>query len=107
MIEIELPPLRERRADIPALAHHFLDKANKRMGRSLEGFTNAAMDRLMSCEWTGNVRELENEIERIVALAGDESMVSADLRSGPRQTAPASRSASGISTEPSTVSNGD
>ena len=81
VIEIELPPLRERWSDIPALAHHFLDKANKRMGRLLEGFTNAAMDRLMACEWTGNVRELENEIERIVALAGDETTIAADMLS--------------------------
>jgi transcriptional regulator with PAS, ATPase and Fis domain len=82
VVEIELPPLRQRREDIPALAHHFLDRANERMGRSLGGFTNAAMDRLMACDWRGNVRELENEIERIVALAAaEEKTVGVDMLS--------------------------
>jgi len=72
VVEIRLPPLRERREDIPALAHSFLEGACQRMGRRLEGFTNAAMDRLMAYAWSGNVRELENEIERVVALAAAE-----------------------------------
>jgi two-component system response regulator HupR/HoxA len=71
VVEIELPPLRSRREDIPALAHHFLDASNEKMTRSIQGFTNAAMDRLVAYSWSGNVRELENEIERTVALAGD------------------------------------
>ncbi|HEX2485812.1 MAG TPA: sigma-54 dependent transcriptional regulator, partial [Myxococcota bacterium] len=62
VVEIELPPLRERREDIPALTHHFLDLANQKMGRRLGGFTNAAMDRIVAHPWSGNVRELENEI---------------------------------------------
>ena len=70
VVEIALPPLRERREDIPALAHHFLDVSARKMGRRLRGFTNAAMDRLVAHAWRGNVRELENEIERTVALAG-------------------------------------
>ncbi|HVP31583.1 MAG TPA: sigma-54 dependent transcriptional regulator [Myxococcota bacterium] len=81
VVEIPLPPLRERRTDIPALAHHFLDRATARMGRSLRGFTQAAMDRLLGHVWSGNVRELENEIERIVALAGDATVVSAEMLS--------------------------
>jgi two-component system response regulator HupR/HoxA len=82
VVEIELPPLRQRREDIPALAHHFLDAANRRMSRSLSGFTNAAMDRLMASDWRGNVRELENEIERIVALASpEETAVGVDMLS--------------------------
>ena len=86
VVEIDLPALRRRREDIPALAHFFLDAANGRMGRSLSGFTNAAMDRLMVSHWRGNVRELENEIERIVALASPEEktvgvdMLSAEIR---------------------------
>ena len=87
VVEIEIPPLRERREDIPALAHHFLDGACEQMGRKLEGFTNAAMDRLTAHGWSGNVRELENEIQRAVALAGDETtvhveMLSEDVRGG-------------------------
>jgi transcriptional regulator with PAS, ATPase and Fis domain len=79
VVEVELPPLRERREDIPALAHHFLDVANEKMGRHLEGFTNAAMDLLHACEWSGNVRELENEVQRAVALAGDEKMIREEM----------------------------
>jgi two-component system, NtrC family, response regulator HupR/HoxA len=81
VVEIELPPLRERPEDIPALAHHFLDLANAKMGRQIKGFTNAAMDRLTSYTWDGNVRELENEVQRAVALAGDESMIHAEMLS--------------------------
>jgi two-component system, NtrC family, response regulator HupR/HoxA len=69
VVEIELPPLRERRSDIPALAHHFLDAASARMKRGFKGFSNAAMDRLVAHRWPGNVRELANEIERCAALA--------------------------------------
>ncbi len=81
VVEIPVPPLRERREDVPALAHHFLDRVAHRMGRELSGFTNAAMDRLCSADWPGNVRELENEIERVVALAGDERMVGVEMLS--------------------------
>jgi two-component system, NtrC family, response regulator HupR/HoxA len=81
VVEIELPPLRERREDIPALAHHFLDLANQKMGRRLGGFTNAAMDRIVAHVWSGNVRELENEIQRAVALAGDAETISLDMLS--------------------------
>ncbi len=79
VVEIHLPPLRERRTDIPSLAHQFLDRANRKMGRALKGFTNAAMDRLVAHSWSGNVRELENEIERVVALAGEAEMVTVDM----------------------------
>jgi two-component system response regulator HupR/HoxA len=81
VVEIGIPPQRERREDIPALAHHFLEDANARMGRRIKGFTNAAMDRLVAYDWTGNVRELENEVERIVALAGDADTITLDMLS--------------------------
>ena len=82
VVEIELPPLRTRREDIPHLAHHFLDKANLRMSRKLTGFTNAAIDRLVAHPWSGNVRELENEIQRAVALApADAESVSLEMLS--------------------------
>ena len=51
------------------------------MRRNIKGFTNAAMDCLVACEWSGNVRELENELERVVALSGDAEMVSVDMLS--------------------------
>ncbi len=96
VVEIGIPPLRERREDIPGLAHHFLDKSSPRMGRKLTGFTNAAMDRLLGYDWPGNVRELENEIERVAALAGhddeaiDVEMLSEHIRGarGPGGAAP-------------------
>jgi two-component system response regulator HupR/HoxA len=81
VVEIHLPALRERREDIPALAHHFLDKSSPRMGRQLSGFSNAAMDRLITYDWPGNVRELENEIERISALAGLEETIGIEMLS--------------------------
>jgi two-component system response regulator HupR/HoxA len=88
VVEIDLPPLRARLEDIPLLAHHFLDKANERMSRKLVGFTNAAIESLSRHAWSGNVRELENEIQRAVALApaGAESvgveMLSEHVRKG-------------------------
>jgi len=81
VIHIVVPPLRDRREDIPALAHHFLDVSARKMGRNLRGFTNAAMDRLVAHTWRGNVRELENEIERLVVLAGDATTIGGDLLS--------------------------
>ena len=81
VVEIKLPPLRVRRTDIPALAHHFLDRVAKRMQRPLAGITQAAMDRFTACQWPGNVRELENEIERIAALAGDEKVIGVEMLS--------------------------
>jgi transcriptional regulator with PAS, ATPase and Fis domain len=81
VVEIAMPPLRERREDIPSLAHHFLDRSSRRMGRELTGFTNAAMDRFSSYPWPGNVRELENELERIVALAGSATTVGLEMLS--------------------------
>ena len=64
-----------------ALAHHFLDAPTARWAARSSGFTNAAMDRLVAHDWRGNVRELENEIERTVALAGDADTISADMLS--------------------------
>ncbi len=81
VVEVHLPPLRERRSDIPLLAHHFLDFSNRKMGRKLKGFTNSAMDCLVAYGWSGNARELENEIERTVALAGDAEMITAEMLS--------------------------
>jgi len=81
VVEIGLPPLRERREDIPLLAHHFLDFANRAMSRKLQGFSNEAMDRLVAHPWSGNIRELENEIQRTVALAGDAETVTAAMLS--------------------------
>jgi two-component system response regulator HydG len=68
VIPLALPPLRERREDIPLLAQHFLAKFNALDRRAIEGFTPAALERLAAYRFPGNVRELENLIERAVVL---------------------------------------
>ncbi len=60
---IVIPSLRQRKTDIPLLAHHFLDKFAKKTGKNIKGFNNQAMEILISYNWPGNVRELENAIE--------------------------------------------
>jgi transcriptional regulator with GAF, ATPase, and Fis domain len=69
---IRIPPLRERREDIPLLARHFLRKYAERHGRAGQGITERAMDRLVDYRFPGNVRELENLIERAVILAPED-----------------------------------
>ena len=68
---IEIPPLRERREDIPLLARHFLDKHAERADKSISGISTAALRLLLQHDWPGNVRELENAIERAVLLETD------------------------------------
>jgi DNA-binding NtrC family response regulator len=65
---IRLPALRDRRADIGALAQHFLERAGRKMGRTYGGFSAAALRRLAEHDWPGNVRELENAIERAAVM---------------------------------------
>ena len=71
VIPIEVPPLRERREDIPLLAQHFLDVLNHERESKIESISDAAMARLCDYDWPGNVRELENLIERLTVLRGD------------------------------------
>jgi two-component system response regulator PilR (NtrC family) len=68
VIPIVLPPLRERREDIPLLAEHFLAKYAEQMEKAVTGIARPALDLLMHHDWPGNIRELENAIERAVAL---------------------------------------
>jgi len=68
VIPILLPPLRERKEDIPLLVEHFLRKFNQKMKKNVDGLTPMAMQRLMRYEWPGNVRELENTVEFAVAM---------------------------------------
>ena len=78
-IEIALPPLRDRRDDIPMLAAHFLEQHARRYRKSLAGFDTAAMDALMRHPWPGNIRELEHAIERSVLMAAGPKITSSDL----------------------------
>ncbi len=68
VIPIQLPPLRERREDIPLLARHFLERFRQSMDKPIVSISPEAMSRLESYDWPGNVRELENTMERAVAL---------------------------------------
>ena len=69
VVRIEVPPLSAREGDIPLLAIHFLDKYTTRIGKEVHGITDEAMKILEQFNWPGNVRQLENEIERAVTLA--------------------------------------
>jgi len=69
VLPLSLPPLRERKKDIPLLAAHFLAKYARKLGKEVGGFDEEAQDRLMRHDWPGNVRELENTIQRSVTLA--------------------------------------
>jgi DNA-binding NtrC family response regulator len=79
VIQVHLPPLRDRRADIPLLVEHLLGRIGPRMGRRAPGVTNAAIRALMSAPWRGNVRELENVLERAILLTDHEQIDLEDL----------------------------
>jgi two-component system response regulator HydG len=69
VIEIRIPPLRERREDIPLLADHFVERLSHELGKEMTGLSEGAMKTLMDHDWPGNVRELENAIERAMVTA--------------------------------------
>ena len=81
VVPIEVPPLRSRRDDIPALAEHFRREVNIREGRTVPGFASEVMDRLCAHDWPGNVRELENLVQRLVIVAGNREVTLDDLPS--------------------------
>ena len=74
VVPITLPPLRQRRDDIPLLVEHFIAKYNREFNRRVKGFSAGATAALYQYDWPGNVRELENVIERAVALAQSETV---------------------------------
>jgi transcriptional regulator with PAS, ATPase and Fis domain len=69
VVKLQIPPLRSRKEDIPLLVQHFLDKYTREMNKRVDGLTNGAMRALLNHTWRGNVRELENVIERAVIFA--------------------------------------
>jgi two-component system response regulator AtoC len=79
VIRIELPPLRERREDIPALAGFFVEKLNREMGRKIKGLDAEALARLRAYDFPGNIRELENRIERAYIMCSSDLISSRDL----------------------------
>lgn len=74
VVQVDVPPLRVRKSDIPLLAHAFMRISAKENGRELKGFTSEAMNCLLAYPWPGNVRELENAIERAVVLCEGEQI---------------------------------
>ncbi len=89
VVTVTMPSLRERRDDIPLLAHHFLDRYRERFNKEIQGFTTEAMDTLLTYDWPGNVRELEHVVERGVILEHGKkisiSSLPAELRSRPKE----------------------
>jgi len=79
VVALNMPPLRERREDIPLLAQHFLEMFSEKNRKKIKGFSPQGMDRLLKYEWPGNVRELMNAVERGVVLARSEYLGEEDL----------------------------
>lgn len=77
VLEISIPPLRERKEDIPVLVRHFIQKYNKELKKNIKGVDNLAMKVLLNYYWKGNVRELENVVERAMIL-GEGEFVTVD-----------------------------
>jgi DNA-binding NtrC family response regulator len=80
VVPINVPPLRDRKEDIPFLAMHFVKKVSNEIGTGLRALSPAAMDRLLAHSWPGNVRELENTIERSLVLTSSEVLQPGDIR---------------------------
>ncbi len=76
VIPVKLPPLRERQGDVRLLAQHFLNRFNLQLNREIRGFTTRASQTLERYHWPGNIRELENLIERLVVLGRDSELIS-------------------------------
>jgi two-component system response regulator HupR/HoxA len=81
VINIRVPSLRERKEDIPLLVDYFLDKSAQEKNIKKKIMTKRALEKLYDFPWPGNIRELENEIERLVVLAGEEQKLTADMLS--------------------------
>ena len=79
VVSVQVPPLRERREDIPLLAQHFLEKFSRQMNRPFRSIDAAAMERLVRHPWPGNVRELANAVERALVVGTPPAVREEDL----------------------------
>ena len=81
VINVALPPLRERQEDIPVLMEYFLQKRCEEGGLPIKTFSKKCLEKMLDHAWPGNVRELQNEVERLVVLAGEEKNITPDMLS--------------------------
>ena len=88
VMQIAIPPLRERREDIPALARRFLERQIALHGKPIQGFSPEAMDLLMRHPWPGNIRELENAVEHACVLCRHDQIQASELPSNLGGTPP-------------------
>ncbi len=79
VIPIHIPPLRERKEDIPLLINHFLTDFNKELGKQVEGFSPAAIQKMMTYQWPGNIRELKNKVKQAMVLTRNNVITAEDL----------------------------
>jgi DNA-binding NtrC family response regulator len=89
VVPIDIPPLREHKEDIPDLVNHFLARFAADSDKEIEGITPAALDALMEYHWPGNIRQLENSVERAVALSSGRMIDEKDIHLDTRQNKPA------------------
>jgi Nif-specific regulatory protein len=78
VISIDIPPLRERKEDVPLLVDHFLKTFSAKTGKKISGFSHEALNAMIAHSWPGNVRDLEHEVERAVAMADPGAVIRAD-----------------------------
>ncbi|MBN21650.1 MAG: nitrogen fixation protein NifA [Bdellovibrionaceae bacterium] len=83
VINIHVPALRERKEDLPLLIEHFIIKGCKEKNLSVKTLSKRAMEKIYDYPWPGNIRQLENEMERLIVLSGDETKISAEMLSTP------------------------
>jgi transcriptional regulator with PAS, ATPase and Fis domain len=102
VIEITVPPLRERRSEIPHLTQFFIDRYARRYNRPVRQLSDELQRRFLTYEWPGNIRELENMIKRIVILQ-DESLVIREMERNPRAALVMAGVGAGSSSRPATV----
>ena len=88
VVTLNIPPLRERKEDVPLLAQHFLEMLSEKNHKQIKGFTPQAMDQLIKHDWPGNARELMNAVERSVVLSQSEYLDEEDLPLIPRNASP-------------------
>jgi Nif-specific regulatory protein len=103
VVSVDMPPLRERKEDVPALADFFAGRFARELKKRIDGFTPDALKVLMRYNWPGNIRELENAVERAALLADGREICAADLRLGDESTSESSDGSRVVKLPPSGI----